>query len=184
MFVCLCVLGVCGSLFSSLLYSLVLFHSLCMGGVWTQNTEMAEVQRELNYFRKVLSELAPATTTNNSSSDTTAATAADGGTDATTTSGGGGGGSDSGGAAAAALSAAAGGSTGSSGASASASGAAPSEATAAGAAAEMGRECIICSDDDMKIVSMAPCGHYFCGSPPAPITLTLPSYTHHPYPFF
>ena len=25
-----------------------------------------------------------------------------------------------------------------------------------------GRECIICSETDMKIVSMAPCGHYFC----------------------
>jgi hypothetical protein len=63
--------------------------------------------------------------------------------------------------------------------------AAGNDGGAAAAAAEGGvetsrRECIICSDDDMKIVSMAPCGHYFCGeclqvrqSSSAPIQITF-----------
>ena len=37
-------------------------------------------------------------------------------------------------------------------------------AAPAAAAAATQRECIICADTEMKIVSMPPCGHYFCTS--------------------
>jgi superfamily II DNA or RNA helicase len=40
--------------------------------------------------------------------------------------------------------------------------AADAGSSAGATAAAVGRECIICSEDQLKIVSVAPCGHYFC----------------------
>ena len=111
--------------------------------------EETAVRKELGYFQTVLQELDPEATSTETETETKTKTETETGTGTETDPG---------------SRPATGGTEG--GAVSDEGAVQPAAAAAGGAAAPQAaeRECIICSDTDMAIVSMAPCGHYFCTS--------------------